>query len=120
MKRSNLTEERVLLICECHSLDHMMAISVLDWGEEYPPEMDIQIHLRQTDNVWKRIVRAFRHIFNYKCRYGAFDEFLFGRKTASKFQEAMNLYLEMYDEYEKKNGHKWVEPRPFKAVEDSD
>ena len=47
------------------------------------------IHLNKRP-FWERVKYGFKYIFGYKCRYGAFDEFLFNPEDADKLQEVVD------------------------------
>jgi sulfatase maturation enzyme AslB (radical SAM superfamily) len=49
----------------------------------------IHTHLNKKP-FWKRIIYGIKYIFGYKCRYGAFDEFIVNPKDADKIQEIVN------------------------------
>jgi len=64
------------IFCNCHSSEHQLVLTYVpgDTHDE-PDEVFIEVHLRTSDNFFKRIVTAIRYIFGYKSRFGAWDEF---------------------------------------------
>lgn len=99
-KYFNMTNEKNnivdILICECHSTDHQIILL-----HEYEEEIDengikkiypmcyAHINLNKT-TFWRRIKYGIRYIFGYRCRYGAFDEFIFNPNDADKLQILVN------------------------------
>jgi hypothetical protein len=60
-------------------------------NDEYPDGTKnnmvyIHTHLNKKP-FWKRLMYGIKYIFGYKCRYGAFDEFIVNPKDADKIQE---------------------------------
>ena len=85
-------ESHDILICECHSTEHQMVINYSE--DEYPDGTKINmvyIHTHLNKNpFWKRLMYGIKYIFGYKCRYGAFDEFIVNPKDADKIQEIVD------------------------------
>ena len=83
-----MEKERDLVICACHSTEHMMVISysevVVD-GERYP-EVYIQLHLTKKP-FWERVKYGIKYIFGHQCRYGAFDEMIIDKKDVDKIKK---------------------------------
>ena len=98
-----------LLICECHSTDHQIIIKH-EYEEEIQKDEDgnemrdesgryiyikkypmcyADIHLT-TYSFWYRVKYGIKYIFGYKCRYGAFDEFIFNPEDAPKLQRLVD------------------------------
>jgi hypothetical protein len=68
---------------------------VINYSEdEYPDGTKINmvyIHTHLNKNpFWKRLMYGIKYIFGYKCRYGAFDEFIVNPKDADKIQEIVD------------------------------
>lgn len=87
-----------LLICECHSTDHQL-ILLYKYDEERDengniikkfPMCYMHIHLNDTNTFWQRVKYGIKYIFGYKCRYGAFDEFIFNPEDAPKLQKLVD------------------------------
>lgn len=64
--------KEIILICSCHSLEHQ----IMFWYDEDDKMLYAEVHLAK-HGLLRRIQYALRYIFGYKCRFGAFDEFLF-------------------------------------------
>ena len=87
-----------LLICECHSTDHQI-ILLHEYDEEKDendniikkfPMCYVQIHLNNFNTFWQRVKYGIKYIFGYKCRYGAFDDFIFNPEDAPKLQKLVD------------------------------
>jgi hypothetical protein len=68
---------------------------VINYSEdEYPDGTKnnmVYIHTHLNKNTfWKRLIYGIKYIFGYKCRYGAFDEFIVNPKDADKIQEIVD------------------------------
>lgn len=50
----------------------------------------MHIHLNDTNTFWQRVKYGIKYIFGYKCRYGAFDEFIFNPEDAPKLQKLVD------------------------------
>ena len=74
-----------ILICECHSTEHQL-VFLYEEDEETGNMCYVHVHLTKLP-FWKRIKYAFRYIFGYQCRYGAFDEFILNPDDAPKIQK---------------------------------
>lgn len=85
-------DDKELLICECHSVEHQIIISYSDdeteKGEKYPM-CYAHIHLSKV-SFWRRLYYGIKYIFGYQCRYGSFEEFIFNPEDASKLQNVVN------------------------------
>ena len=64
-------EEKKLLICSCHSLEHQILFWYLD-GYLYS-----EVHLTTWHGFFRRFWYGMKYAFGYKSRFGAWDEFLF-------------------------------------------
>ena len=71
-----------VLVCDCSSAEHQIIVRH-DKGDD---DMYLTIHLIRT-SFWYRVKYAFRYIFGYKCRYGAWDEFAFKKEHAGKLRD---------------------------------
>jgi hypothetical protein len=81
-----------VLICECHSTDHQILLMYSE--DEHPtgttyPVCYAHIHLNKRP-FWQRVKYSIKYIFGYKCRFGAFDEFLFNPEDADKLEKLVN------------------------------
>lgn len=78
--------ENDILICNCHSADHQVVVS-------YDTEENIvflHIHLTTHRNFFQRLWIGFKYAFGFKCRYGAWDEFILNPKDAPKIEKILN------------------------------
>ena len=73
-----------ILICACNSTDHQMVFHY-DEADEYP-EVYMHIHLN-TKPFFERLKYGIKYILGYKCRYGAFDEFIVDNRDIKKFKD---------------------------------
>jgi len=71
IKNKNMSLE--LLVCECSSLEHQIIIYKED------DQVYAYFHLSNL-SFFRRIKYAIKYIFGYKCKYGAFEEFMFGEQ----------------------------------------
>ena len=91
-----------ILICDCNSTEHQIVLAYEEDEHEttsgiiITPICYAQIHL-SAKPFWKRVSYAFRYILGRKCRFGAWDEFLFKPDDAEKLQELVN-YLKNTNE----------------------
>lgn len=85
-------ESHDILICECHNTEHQIVVNYSE--DESPngvkyPTVYIHIHLNKR-TFWKRLQYGLKYIFGYKCRYGAFDEFLINPNDKNKIEEIVD------------------------------
>ena len=85
-----MKQDKDILLCSCHSTDHQLI--VLYEQEEDFPLVYFHIHLNKRP-FWERLKYGIKYIFGYKCRYGAFDEFIFNPDDANKLKTVAK-YLE--------------------------
>jgi len=71
-----------IIICECNSIEHQLIF------RKFKDEREIylQIHLNKKP-FFKRLKYAFKYLFGYKCRFGAFDEVI---TTKEELQKIIN------------------------------
>jgi hypothetical protein len=78
-----------VLLCQCHSSDHQMLLLYSDDedknGNKYPM-CYVHIHLNKRP-FFKRLKYGIKYIFGYKCRYGAFDEFIFDPEDVESLEK---------------------------------
>jgi hypothetical protein len=53
------------------------------------PMVYSHVHLNKRP-FFERLKYAIKYIFGYKCRYGAFDEFILNRDDAERLQSVVN------------------------------
>jgi hypothetical protein len=78
-------ETQEVFICECHSPDHQFIIRKFD--DE--PDVYIAIHLTKQP-MMRRLKYAFRYIFGYQSRFGAFDEIILNPDDADRLQKVVD------------------------------
>jgi hypothetical protein len=80
--------ETDIFICECYSSEHQFLFHYLE--DENRNEVSVQPHLVKRPLLY-RIKYAFKYIFGYKSRYGAWDEFLFNSDDIPKLQKVISF-----------------------------
>ena len=88
-----MENDKDIIICECHSTEHQMLFLYSSdkdekTGKEYPM-CYTHVNLNKK-SFFKRLVYGVKYIFGYKCRYGAFDEFIFNPEDAPKIQKLVD------------------------------
>ena len=74
-----------VLICSCHSTEHQ----ILLLADNSYPEVYVHFHLIR-GSFWYRLKYAIKYIFGYKCRYGAWDEFILDHTHVEKLKQVIN------------------------------
>ena len=85
--KNKINKSPELFICECHSTDHQ--IIILYSEDDGYPIVYSHVHLNKRP-FWERLKYGIKYIFGRKCRYGAFDEFIFNSDDAEKLQSVVN------------------------------
>lgn len=84
-----LKKTKEVLICDCHSSDHQILLMYSEdeysTGETFPT-CYAHIHLNRRP-FWERVKYGIKYIFGYRCRFGAFDEFLFNPDDVEKLEK---------------------------------
>lgn len=75
-----------LILCECHSPEHQIILTY--WPDDN--EICATIHLASIP-WYKRIVYAFKYIFGYKSKYGAFDEIIVDKQKFIDFEKKLEI-----------------------------
>lgn len=85
----DLKKTKEVLICDCQSTDHQILLMYSEdeysTGETFPT-CYAHIHLNRRP-FWERVKYGIKYIFGYKCRFGAFDEFLFNPDDVEKLEK---------------------------------
>jgi hypothetical protein len=99
-------EKNEIIICDCYSTEHQMVVfydsDENDEGVKHPM-CYIHVHLVKKPFL-KRLVHGIKYIFGYKCRFGAFDEFIINPDDVHRFQnivDHLNQIKSMEDERKK-------------------
>ena len=64
-----------ILVCDCSSTEHQIVVS-------YDADDNVaycHIHLAKR-NFFRRVILGLRYIFGYHCKYGHWEEFVWGKK----------------------------------------
>lgn len=86
-----MKDQSSIIICSCHSTEHQMVIHH-DADPLYGPICYVHVHLNQR-SFWHRVKYAIKYVFGYKCRYGAWDEFILEPKHIPVLEETLH-YLQ--------------------------
>ena len=78
-----------IFVCSCGSLEHHMMF----WYDEEEKLLYTEVHLRTWHNFFRRLWYGLKYAFGYKCRFGAWDEFLFDTENEQK------LYNHLKEKY---------------------
>ena len=87
-------ETTEVMVCECSSMEHIVCFGY--WNNE--PEVYVSVHLKK-HGFWKRLKYAFKYLFGYQCKYGAFEEILLGTKQYDKVMK-MEKHLKAFKDKE--------------------
>ena len=83
-------KDNTLFICNCFSTEHQIIMFKdpnLDIEED--PVVYAHVHLIKR-SIWYRIKYAFKYIFGYKSRFGAWDEFIFSSNHIKDLESVLN------------------------------
>ena len=82
-----LPEERLLLICDCHDVEHQIQF-VYD-PEEHDEGFDcIYVHAHLTkQSFFRRLSYGIKYIFGYRGKYGAFTEIVLHPEDVDRMLE---------------------------------
>jgi hypothetical protein len=89
--------DKDILICDCNSTEHQF-IFLYEEDEnngEKHPMCFVHTHLNKRP-FWERVKYGIKYIFGYRCRFGAFDEFILNPDDADKLQKLVD-YLRTKD-----------------------
>lgn len=75
-----------ILICQCFSPEHQ----ILFHYDTEDKMVFVQVHLNKLP-FFKRLKYAFKYLFGYKSKYGAFSEFIIHPADAEKFEKVYLL-----------------------------
>lgn len=76
-----------IFVCKCSSIEHQIVFEKFEDRDE--KILYATIHLVKL-NFWKRLLYAIKYLFGYKCKCGAFEEFMFRPEDADKLQLLVN------------------------------
>lgn len=83
-----MIDTKDLFVCSCSSLEHQMYF----WYDEDYKILYTEVHLVTYDNFFKRLWYGLKYAFGYKCRFGAWDEFLFEKEEQDKLLKMLNKF----------------------------
>lgn len=86
-------ETQEVFICECHSHEHQFIIRKF----EDDNEVYLTVHLTKQP-ILRRLKYAFRYIFGYQSRFGAFDEIILNPDDADRLQKVVDSLKIQKDE----------------------
>ena len=72
--------------CSCFSPEHTLLFK-FDEDEIY-----VYVFL-DSDGFLRRIWKAIKYVFGYKCKYGHFDEFILSKKDADKLSTSLKKWV---------------------------
>jgi hypothetical protein len=75
--------DREVFICSCGSMEHQMTF----WYDDEANMFYTEVHLTTRHNIFKRFWYSLKYTFGYKCRFGAWDEFIFDPESELKLLE---------------------------------
>ena len=81
-----MDEERKIFICSCGSMEHQMTF----WYDAEDKILYTEVHLTTYHGFFKRLWYGLKYAFGYKCRFGAWDEFLFETKERDQLKQLLN------------------------------
>ena len=81
-----------LLACSCHSLTHVIGISLFFWPQDKYPELSIEMAISHFNPWYKRIYLAFKYVFKKENCCG-YDSFMFDYETAKEAKKVFDTYL---------------------------
>jgi hypothetical protein len=84
-----------IIICECGNAEHQWIIRQFDDCDDC---IFVHVHLQMPRSFWRRVVYAFRYLFGYRSRYGAFDEIILSRQHAEQFAQ-LSEHLKILSDY---------------------
>lgn len=87
--------EQDLVVCSCGDVSHQLIISIFDYttsSGKNQADCFLQIHLNKL-SFFERIKVAFKYIFGFQCKYGAFNEVIIDKTNAEKIKNCMEMYL---------------------------
>ena len=83
---SDLTKEQPkVLLCNCSSTEHSIVFRT-DLSED--DECIIEVHLTKLSFI-KRLKYAFKYLFGYQCKYGAFEETIVEKQRLKDFVNSL-------------------------------
>lgn len=96
-----------IFICECYSTEHQL-VFYFDENEVLgDPEPTVYVHVNLNKKSFlERLVHGIKYIFGYRCRFGAFDEFILNPEDADRMQEVVDYLRNAKSSRHKDNSDK--------------
>ena len=103
--------------CDCSDPSHQLHISHYHWGEDCDPEFGIVIHLNRF-KILKRIKYAFKYIFGWQSKHGAFHEMMLNKEDVERLRDSCNEFIEKAEKPEFQHGFDAARDWLFTAAKD--
>lgn len=75
--------------CACFSDEHVLKFIC----DEEDNELYCSIFLNQYRSIFKRVWIAIKYIFNYKCKYGHWDNWIFRQEDSERLKELLEIHF---------------------------
>lgn len=95
MTAQKFEEISEFLPCECACLEHHAHIGLTWWSRDNVAQgcqCTINIHLAP-QSFWKRLVYAFKYLFQITTPSGSYDEVIINKNRAEKIKKLIEKYL---------------------------
>ena len=79
-------DERVVVICDCGSLEHQLVF----WYDVEDDKLFCEPHLVTHRSFLKRLWRGMKYAFGYKSRFGDWDSTVFTKEDQRKLRMFLN------------------------------
>lgn len=79
-------EDREIFICSCGSIEHQ----AIFWYDNDEKTLEVNFHLCNYDNFFKRCWVSIKFILGYKSKYGHWDSFIFKPTDEEKLKKYLN------------------------------
>lgn len=79
-------EDREIFICSCGSIEHQ----AIFWYDNDEKTLEVNFHLCNYDNFFKKCWIAIKYVFGYKSKYGNWDSFIFKPSDEDKLKKYLN------------------------------
>jgi hypothetical protein len=83
--------DRKIIICDCGSIEHQLAVYKDSDFPDGNKEVIISIHLNSYDGFLKRLWIATKYLFGYKSKYGNWDEIIITKDNYGPLKDAMEF-----------------------------
>lgn len=76
--------------CSCYSDEHMLRFCYIP-DDDYS-EVCASVMLSEYGGFWRRVWRAIKYAFGYRCKYGHFDSFILREKDLDALVSLLEAY----------------------------